>query len=158
MKDRRTMIIEATQHCMDGNINEIVEHRNLCTETLLRYLCTKKYSWLNHWGPYIDGGTTIEDLLQEVELTLATTAANWWIHETIRKNYSNMVVQDTDTVSKLWKIPSISPIYAKRMSRMWSKGTQSNRQCRVYNQACMQKIGSAECIIKHACVAITGTL
>ena len=26
-----------------------------------RYLCTKEFSWSNHWGPYIDGGT-IEDI------------------------------------------------------------------------------------------------
>ena len=48
---------------------------------------------------------TIEDMLQEADLTLATTTAKWWSHKAARKSRNNIVIQDVDTIANLWMLP-----------------------------------------------------
>ena len=86
----------------------------------------------------IDGGT-IEDLLQEADLTLATTTPKLWSCEAASKSRNNTVVQDTDIVANLWKLLQTSHQFVLSMclgceARAHRRGC---RQCPAYNRACL---------------------
>ena len=117
-------IIKAMQRYLDGHINETMEHHKFYRRTQQQgktfdvYLipsrelakmckfCFKACIQKSIRDQIIEGlrdGDTVEDLLQESDLTLATTVAKCRIKEVAKKNRSQMVVQEqeTDTVATL---------------------------------------------------------
>ena len=142
MKDRRT-------------INKTVEHRNfhwwvqqpgesfndflITIRELVKTckFCSDTFVQKSIHDQIIEGltdGGTIDDLLQDVDLTLATTTTKWWGREAAFKSRSNVVVQDNDTVANLWKLPQTSHQFVPSVSRA-HRG--ECRQCPAYNWACL---------------------
>ena len=123
MKDV-TEIIVAMRRYVDGHVNETMERRNFrrrvqqpgesfddflislrelakiykfCSET-----CTQK-SIRDQIIEGLNDGDTIEDLLQESELSLATTIAKCQSREAAKKHRVDITTQGTDTVAALRK-------------------------------------------------------
>ena len=121
MKDSAE-IIEAMQRYVDGHINETVERRNFHQRTQqpgesfddflisLRELaktckfCSDSCMQKSIRDQIIKGlgdGDTIEDLLQESNLTLATTIAKCQSREAAKKHHIDIITQSTDVTAAI---------------------------------------------------------
>ena len=159
-------IIQALQRYVDGQMNETVERRNFrrrmqqpgesfddflislrelaktcrfCSES-----CTEK-SIRDQVIEGISDGDTVEDLLQENELTLATTIAKCRSREAAKKHRSDITLPEAELVAALRRpqqptqhnMPATCPGCGSAVHR------GGRRQCPAFNQTCLycHKIG-----------------
>ena len=159
-------IIQALQRYVDGQMNETVERRNFRRRTQqpgesfddflisLRELaktcrfcsesCTEK-SIRDQVIKGISDGDTVEDLLQENELTLATTIAKCRSREATKKRRSDITLPEAELVAALRQsqqptrhnMPATCPGCGSAVHR------GGRRQCPAFNQTCLycHKIG-----------------
>ena len=159
-----TQTIEALQRYVDGHLNETVERRNFRRrvqqpgETFddfiiaLRELaktckfCSDECAEKSIRDQVIEGvsdGDTIEDLLQENNLTLAKTISMCRSREAAKKHGSDIHAPDPDLgmVASLHQRSQAPLQLCSGCGSHMHKG--GRRQCPAYNQACMscQKVG-----------------
>lgn len=159
-----TEIITSMQRYVDGHVNETVECRNFrqrvqqpgepfddflislrelaktckfCSET-----CTQK-SIRDQIIEGLSDGDTIEDLLQECELTLATTIKKCQSREAAKKHRVDITTQGTDLVAAIQK-PEEPTNQIKACPGCGGAHHRGGRsQCPAFNQTCSfcHKIG-----------------
>ncbi|XP_065902494.1 uncharacterized protein [Dysidea avara] len=157
-----TTIIEALQRYVDGHLNETVERRNFRRRVqqpgesfddfliALRELaktckfCSDACTEKNIRDQVIEGasdGDTIEDLLQENNLTLAKTISMGRSREAAKKHRSDIHVPDLGMVAALHQRSQQPTQMCSGCGSNMHKG--GRQQCPAYNQVCMSchKVG-----------------
>ena len=152
-------IIEALQRYVDGHLNETVERRNFRRrvqqpgETFDDFLislreltktckyCTDSCTEKSIQDQIIEGirdGDTVKELLQENNLTLATTITKCHSKEAARKNRLDIVTQESEVVAALRRPPQ--PTHHTPHATCPDCGSATHRggrrYCPAYDQTC----------------------
>ena len=153
-----TVIIEALQSCIDGHLNETVKRRNFHLrkqqpgESFDNFLislwelakicsfCSEMCMEKNIRDQVIEGvydGDTVEDLLQENNLTLVRAITKCCSKEAAKKHRSGITAPEMEIVATLYH--SHQPTYHTPPTCLGCRsGTHrgGRRQCPAYNRTC----------------------